>query len=87
MLKIEINGLTNNLISLNGTLVNITTEMGMAIQGIYCAFLQQNPEAAKLFRKGLTALVNNPNSGIWELPAGGAVTIDLSSIKRGEQES
>lgn len=86
MLKIEINGLNNNPISLNGSLIEITAEMGMAIMGVHCAFLQRDPAAAKLFRLALTDLVNDPKSPIWEPPAGGTVTIDLSSIKRGEQE-
>lgn len=86
MLKIEINGLNNKLISLNGSLIEITAEMGMAIQGVHCAFLQRDPKAAKLFRKGLSNLVNNPKSPIWEPPAGGPVTIDLSGIAREEEQ-
>ena len=62
MLKIEINGLNNKLISLNGSLIEITAEMGMS------------------------NLVNDPKSPIWEPPAGGTVTIDLSGIAREEEQ-
>lgn len=49
----------------NGSLQEITAEVGMVIQALHTQLGQSSPILAKLFRQGLVHLLTDPETPIW----------------------
>ncbi len=81
MLKIEINGKKYS-IDVEGDLKQICTEFAGAICGLHDSLRQSDPASARAFQTAVKALVNDPNTPVWDATSAEGVMIDLSEIKR-----
>ncbi len=81
MLKIEING-EKFSIDVEGDLKQICTEFAGAICCLHDSLRQSDPASARAFQTAVKALVNGPNTPVWDATSAEGVMIDLSEIQR-----
>lgn len=68
MLKVNVNG-NHSHIEATGSTEEIMTDICLIINGLYATMLNQNKELAHIFRKGLTRVVVDPDSVLWDASA------------------
>ena len=63
-------------IHMEGNLLTLLTETVLMVRHVHKAITEDDPTAGEKFRAGVAAVLGDPDSGVWDLPAqdNGAVT-------------
>lgn len=85
MLNVKITG-KRCQINANGSTEEIMTDCALIINSIYVTMLTQDKALATIFRKGLSRLVVDPDSALWDPTAtqGTGIMVTTPNVMEGE---
>ena len=75
-------------IEANGSTEEIMTDCALIINSIYVTMLKQDKALATIFRKGLSMLVVDPDSALWDPTAthGTGIMVTAPNVMDGEDD-